>query len=118
MKINLHIKKALTLVSLIGLITLLLLAPCKVRKSVQTALEMPPTEVSNKSVCQAYQDVESAVSATKTVQQTAPAILGTNPQLLIVADLSQHPVTQFTDKSESVARIPYYILYQNLKVHL
>ncbi len=84
----------------------------------QTALEMPLTEVSNKSVCQVYEDVEWAVSITKTVQQNAPAILDTNPQLLSDVDLSIHPITQLTDKSKSVARIPYYILYQNLKVHL
>ena len=103
-----------------GLIALLLLSPCKVRNSIQTAFELPQTEVSSKSVCQVYEDNETVVSATTTNQQQhIPAILYKQPQLTLVSvDLAQQTVTQIEDKSESVALIPYYILYQNLKVHL
>lgn len=114
-----HIKKTITLASLIGLIALLLFSPCKVRNSVQSALEMPQTEVSSKSVCQVYEDMESLVSVTKTIHQNAPANIRIKPQLTSVAvDLSRQLDSQIQDKSESVNLIPYYILYQNLKVHI
>ncbi|MEO5788100.1 hypothetical protein [Gelidibacter sp.] len=103
-----------------GLIALLLLSPCKVRNSIQTALELPQTEVSSKSVCQVYEENETLVSATTTNQQQQfPAIPYKQPHFaLVTVDLAKQTVTQIEDKSESVALIPYYILYQNLKVHL
>lgn len=119
MKEHMQIKKLVTLASLFGLIALLLLAPCKVRNSVQTALSLPQTEVSNKSICQVYEDVESVVSVTKNTYQNAPVILKneTRPNFETL-NLSQQTTTQLTDKSDAVTLIPYYILYQNLKVYL
>lgn len=119
MKQQIQIKKAVILASLIGLIALLLFAPCKVRNAVQTALSLPQTEVSNKSICQVYEDIESSVSATKTTFQNAPVILEKEAWLnFVTLQLSKQTVTPLTDKSEAVTLIPYYILYQNLKVHL
>lgn len=119
MKEKLHIRKAATLASLVGLIFLLLLSPCKVRNSVQTALEIPQTEVSNKSVCQVYEDIESVSAVTKTVHQISPAFIDPKPQLTAIGlELSLQQTSMFTGNANSVTRIPYYILYQNLKVHL
>lgn len=119
MKQQLQIKKLVILASLFGLITLLLFAPCKVRNAVQTAMSLPQTEVSNKSICQVYEDIESVVSVTKTTSQNAPTILEKEAwPNFETRHLSQQTTTPLTDKSDTVTLIPYYILYQNLKVYL
>lgn len=65
-----------------------------------------------------YEELETVVLTTTTAQQT-PAMANSQTELTFVpVDFKQLPVAKIEDKQASNTAIPYYILYQNLKIHL
>ena len=124
MKEELKIKEISLTLSIVGMVLLLLLSPCKVRNFIQVELGLPQTDVLNKSQaidsqseCQTFEVAKAVQSYSKpTVQQLC----------FLVADASHFEqrtylptklFTPFTSENQLVPDIPLYILYQNLQIY-
>lgn len=112
--------------STIGLVVLLLLSPCKVRNTVQSALGVPTTGVSNKNVttvhhksCDLVEKINKEAVLVKSVSQNFPvAILNFMDEYIIHENIN---ITFFNSSEHwqtQVPLVPYYILYKNFKVYL
>ncbi|MDV7186063.1 hypothetical protein R3X25_02115 [Lutibacter sp. TH_r2] len=123
MKVKKNTKVIYTLIPILGL--LLLLSPCKVRNYIQENLNLPQTEVSNKSKttfnnskCNNLEIVTKTIVKTKKLFQQSP-IITPNYKLTFGAvvyciNFLQLPV----NRSCTSSKIPLYILYQNFKNYL
>ena len=109
--------------SIIGLVVLLLLSPCKIRHVVQDFFDVPQTEVSSKnkttpnfSCCQLR---NLPGNDTKTSSLSRDIVINTNETRF--QTLCFNTSIKFTNTSETrelPTGVPLYILYQHLKVHL
>lgn len=119
-------KKRSALLSVIGLVLLLLLSPCKVRNYIQAELGIPTTEVASKNqttvsntTCSAFELSEAVVISSKVVIQSVVA----SEVKEITSTLPSSEGTSVSNdfygkRTHSRSPIPYYILYQNFKVYL
>ncbi|MFH6771418.1 hypothetical protein V8G58_05675 [Gaetbulibacter aestuarii] len=109
--------------SIFGLALLFLLSPCQVRHLVQDAFEVPQTKVTNlnkaelsNTQCQLFNVVQSEIKnpeLSKSFCFNDPSEQGN--QIHNYSNIK----TPFYDLSvRSFGRIPLYILYRHLKVHL
>lgn len=121
-----NIKEFWTWISVIGLVLILLFAPCSVRNYFQSALDIPLTEVTNKSKttintanCSVSEVEEIQTSLPKLVKQYSPALLASYFSFIFRTQLatSLNTVTKEVPVQFDTF-VPYYILYQNLKIHL
>ncbi|MGJ5641350.1 hypothetical protein [Formosa sp. S-31] len=127
MKEKLHINKiygSLFTCSLIVLIVLLLLSPCKIRHFIQEELGLTKTEVLNKS--KSTYSTSSCLSFENTKALPVLDILTGEPahfpgslynytsQVLLLVGAPE--ITQPTPQKKNVP-IPLYILYLNLKIY-
>ena len=123
-KVQFKIIKISTILSILGLVVLLLLSPCKIRNFIQAETGVPLTRVLNKSQstisqsdCQTY---ETSYSIQLNTQPTVtlsnfviPKVFSFKPRIRLVREY------YIINPSESqlISDVPLYILYQNPMVY-
>ncbi|WP_421802487.1 hypothetical protein [Flagellimonas sp.] len=102
---------------------LLLVAPCKVRNSLEHALGLEKSEVSNKikttvsTSCASYEAVQHSESTTshQLDRTTAPLPAVTTPSYFAASNSGKH---LYVAEKQSVASVvPLYILYRQFKIY-
>jgi len=123
-KENSIINRVNYILSIFGLALLLLLSPCKVRNVIQTELGIPQTKVTNKSQstvsqsnCQTFEYSKMVESISKPTFQQSNFLIPKAFRLSFTPYLLKHSFNINTSKSQPVSDVPFYILYQNLKVY-
>lgn len=125
-KLNKITKKS-TLFPIIGLIFLLLFSPCKVRNFVQAELNVPQTEVSNKSQTTHNQlsCYDSEITDASLIQVASSTKISAvfltrafNFSLYFVESFPNKITTNYQKKGFITSSIPLYILFKNFKVYL
>lgn len=126
MNLNTNIKVIQTWLSALGLALILLLAPCSVRNYFQSTLDIPLTEVTNKSKS-TINTANCSISEIEEVQNSLPQLVKQYSPVLLACYISFNFHTQILISVKTVSKeipiqsdtiVPYYILYQNLKIHL
>lgn len=124
MKAKNHIKPIKIILPIFGLVLLLLLSPCKVRNFAQAKLDIPQTEVSNKSKTITHNspcsDLEIAIPSftEKKSYSQQLAVITKNADTAFSAEIL-HTFSQPNKASNTLtAAVPLYILYQNFKDYL
>ena len=116
-----------TLFPIIGLIFLLLFSPCKVRNFVQAELNVPQTEVSNKSQTTHNQlsCYDSEITDASLIQVAASTKISPffptrafNFSLYFIESFPNKITTNYQKKGFITSSIPLYILFKNFKVYL
>lgn len=123
-KVQFKIIKISTILSILGLVFLLLLSPCKIRNFIQAETGVSLTRVLNKSQstisqsdCQTY---ETSYSIQLNTQPTVtlsnfviPKVFSFKPRIRLVREY------YIINPSENqlISDVPLYILYQNIKVY-
>lgn len=116
-----------TLFPIIGLIFLLLFSPCKVRNFVQAELNVPQTEVSNKSQTTHNQlsCYDSEITDASLIQVASSTKISAvfltrafNFSLYFVESFARKITTDYQKKRFITSSIPLYILFKNFKVYL
>ncbi|MFD2543171.1 hypothetical protein ACFSSB_12635 [Lacinutrix gracilariae] len=117
--------RASSIFPVLGLVVLLLISPCKVRNFLQAQLDIPQTEVTNKSQtsisssnCNELNIFKSSSAKEKPVSQNAFATL---TKFEFPCEISNFPNIYprlQTSRNNSSSAIPLYILYQNYKDYL
>ena len=110
---------------ILGLSLLLLLSPCKVRNFIEGELNIPQTEVANKSQttfsntnCSELEFATNSLTQEKSSSEDAhPAVLEFDSPF-IVSNLSTNYTQPHINRNHSASTIPLYILYQNFKDYL
>ena len=116
--------KVNAILSVIGLVLLLLLSPCKVRNFIQAELGIPQTKVLNKSQSTISQANCQNFELSKNVQ----TISGKNLQypdlpsskassFEIAINLIKDSFNLGTLRNQLISNVPLYILYQNIQVY-
>ena len=125
-KLNKITKKS-TLFPIIGLIFLLLFSPCKVRNYVQAELNIPQTEVSNKSqtthsyiTCYDIEITDASLIQVASSTKSSPAFLtkAFNFSFFFTERFPDKITTDYEKKRFVTSSIPLYILFKNFKVYL
>ncbi|WP_440122141.1 hypothetical protein [Tenacibaculum sp. Ill] len=116
-----------TLFSAIGLVILLLFSPCKVRNFIQAELNIPQTEVSNKSQtthsqinCYDSEITDASLVQIVSYSKTSPAFLNKafNFSPRLIESLPRKTISNYQKKRHVTSLIPLYILFKNFKAHL
>ena len=124
MKESYKIKKVNSILSIFGLVLLLLLSPCKVRNFIQAELRLSKTEVLNKSQLTITQSNCQTFEVSQTVQTISEITF--QPSNILIPEASRFHITKYllkhsfnlnTSKSQRATDVPFYILYQNLKIY-
>ena len=126
MKEKKHIKNISATLSITGLVLLLLLSPCNVRKHLQSELGMPQTEASNKSKasvsttnCNSQEISDAAVTISKTFVHSLASFSDLNNDVAIFTMEEFHPsIDQYASREATASFVPFYILYQNFQGYL
>jgi hypothetical protein len=120
-----RLKHIASIYTVLGLGLLLLVSPCKVRNFIQAELGVEQTQVSSKSQsyvphfnCQT-QDIAQAKALTSKLDFDQTSSAGS----LIFTDSIERPSLQSPDQNAYqspplVSSVPFYILYNQLKVYL
>lgn len=111
---------------LIGLIFLLLLAPCKVRNYIQAELGLQTTEVSNKSqanlsnsTCETLEETKVTTSASKSYDQVLFVSVSNSISFPFrIIDFNTKSAPFYTKEINTSSFVPLYILFKNFKAHL
>lgn len=109
--------------SIFGLVLLFLLSPCQVRHLVQGAFGVPQTKVTNlnkaelnNTHCQVLKLVQSD---TKNSEVSKPFCFNTtSEQGYLYQNYSKNKTSCYSKSNAPSGRIPLYILYRHLKLHL
>jgi hypothetical protein len=122
---QLEIKNIRFILSVLGLVVLLLLSPCKVRNAVEAELGVPQTNVLNKSQATLSQSACQTVEISETVQTISeptvrlpffPILRTDKVENALV--FAKHVTTQRPSGiQQPVSDIPLYILHQNILVY-
>lgn len=116
-----------TLFPIVGLIFLLLFSPCKVRNFIQAELNVPLTEVSNKSQtttsnlsCYSSKVVdESLIQVSSSVKVLQLFFVRTfNFSVQFIENIPNETVSNYKKKRFLTSSVPLYILFKNFKVYL
>lgn len=126
MKEKKNIKSIKTLAYLIGLVFLLLLAPCKVRNYIQVELGLPTTEVSNKSVsnfsdsnCKTFEIACKNLSLSKSFSQLISSLVeNTKVFTFQTTDFTKKSILTYAKETKTISFVPLYILFKNFKAYL
>ena len=122
MKNKFNIQSIQSLIPFLGLVILIVFSPCKVRNYIQSELEIPLTEVTNKSIstasnCNTFESVVTISSLSKSTSKTVPSKLGNDfIRFSNSTDFLNKSKGFYTARNQSISAIPLYILYQNRKV--
>ena len=124
MGVNSNINYTSSMLSIFGIVILLLISPCKVRNFVQAEIDVPQTEVSNKSKssvsgskCQTLEISKKAQTISKPAFEQPEHFSSAFTNLDFSIDLLNDSFKLNKSKHQLNAEIPLYILYQNLKLH-
>lgn len=124
MKEKPEIKKHDSILSIFGLVLLLLLSPCKVRNFIQAELDVPQTNVLNKSQttisttsCVAFDVAEINQSSSTSDTKTLDIFANDEVFAYHFPTQSKFKNTLRTSASKPVPSIPFYILYQHIQVY-
>lgn len=123
---KIHKNHLLTPISILSLVILLLFSPCNVRNGVQSALNIPITEVSNKSKtilkssqCNHIESISIQNIISKIKKDWLPIYKLDTPNYSLQAKASLQKISYAIEKlNYTINGIPYYILYKNFKVYL
>ena len=127
MKETRTIKNKIALLSIFGLVLLLLLSPCKVRNFIETQLDLPRTEVANKSLssfnssnCTSFEITKTNTTTAKSSAQFVPAFVENKMQFAFITTVDYTPksTNHYTNNEQSLSLVPLYILHQNFKAYL
>lgn len=126
MKEKTNIKDIHRILSIIGLVVLLCLSPCKVRNYIQSEFGGLKTEASNKSQttisnasCNIFEVVDATVNIAKpTFSHAATLAVNTVYFTSNTIDFRKKSINNFRNGSDTASFIPFYILFQNFKVYL
>ena len=122
MKSNFNIPSIQGLIPFLGLVILIVFSPCKVRNYIQSELDVPLTEVTNKSIttasnCNSFEHAVTNSTLSKSTNKTVPTQLGNDfIRFSKSTDLLNKSKGFYTARNQSISAIPLYILYQNRKV--
>ncbi|WP_010664395.1 hypothetical protein [Marinilabilia salmonicolor] len=125
MREQLEIRNIRFILSVLGLVILLLLSPCKVRNSIEAELGVPQTNVLNKSQAAISQSICKTVEISETIQAISEPtvrhpffpILRTDRGEFTVYFLKDTTTQKPSGTRQPVSEIPLYILHQNLQVY-
>tara|TARA_R110002049_G_scaffold293156_4_gene478021 strand:- start:2442 stop:2819 length:378 start_codon:yes stop_codon:yes gene_type:complete len=124
-KEKLNIKSILTILPFWGLAVLLLLSPCKVRSFIQGELDIPQTEVVNKSQttisntnCNDISVVSSTLLKEKSFTQHFPASVAEADLAFTVFNFPNNYIQSHIARNHSASAVPLYILYQSFTDYL
>ncbi|MGS0525432.1 hypothetical protein ACU8V7_09800 [Zobellia nedashkovskayae] len=124
MKKACKINKVYTILSVLGLVLLLFLSPCKTRNFIQAELGVIQTKVLNKSQSTVSQldcpsfEVSEIIQTVSKPSFHQPNIL--TPEVYhfrFAFNWLRHYPIPTSSKEQLVSDVPLYILYQNLKVY-
>lgn len=116
-----------SLFPIIGLVVLLLFSPCKVRNFIQVELNLPLTEVSNKSQTttsnlSCYSSVITDISLLQTIPSVKvfPVFINGffNTSFQFIQVFHNKIRTDYQKKRHVTSSVPLYILFKNFKGHL
>lgn len=118
------IKKVSSSLSILGLLLLLLLSPCKVRNFIQAELGVSQTKVLNKgqatisqSNCLTFDVSDTIQTISKpTIQQTYFAVLEAYSFGVAIKPV-KHSFASKPSRGQLPLDVPLYILYQNIQVY-
>lgn len=112
-------------ITILTLVVLLLCSPCNVRNAIQQAIGTPQTQVLNKSKTVQPSPSCHAAQEHLTVHEGVEVAFEYTPVLPVTAAL---PMMTWNGQQQSsiysphnfgaVLTVPFYILYQNLRLHL
>lgn len=118
-------KKTTTLLPVLGLVLLILLSPCKVRNFIQFELDVPQTEVSNKSKasyndsnCDHFDASVIALAKGKDTFDPLPYSNFVSTFNIKRFEFSSNHSKVDCNSIESAIQVPLYILYLNFKDYL
>ncbi|GAA0890798.1 hypothetical protein GCM10009122_04770 [Fulvivirga kasyanovii] len=111
---------------ILGMTLLLLLSPCKVRNFVQAELDVPQTEVSNKSKstisnsgCSIFEATSDTLVTEKSAFQNLPGLAAAGFESVFgESGFSRHYVQPHNARTHLAIEVPLYILYQSFKDYL
>jgi len=110
--------------SIWGLVLLLLFSPCKVRNFIQAELEIPQTQVLNKSQsttslsnCQTYKISGESQAILKSSLQSSDLLISGTENGVFALCLCRHSFVFPASRKYLFSDVPLYILYQNLKIY-
>lgn len=116
-----------SLFPIVGLVILLFFSPCKVRNFIQAELNLPLTEVSNKSQTttsnlSCYSSEITDISLLQTIPSVKvfPVFINRdfNTSFLLLETLPNKIRTDYQKKRHVASSVPLYILFKNFKGHL
>lgn len=116
-----------SLLPIIGLVILLFFSPCKVRNFIQAKLNLPLTEVSNKSQtttsklsCYSSEVTDVSLLQTMPFVKILPVFIDSffNTSSQFVANFPNKTRTNYQKKRHVTSSVPLYILFKNFKAHL
>lgn len=122
MNFNTHLNLAFRWLAVACMATVLLLAPCQVRRALFGTLGQPSIEVLNKFKVTVSQSVDQCDAVAPVAKELAPEHLKFDfsiaPVLKSPVHIAHHqPILHSLFLSPQVVRaIPFYILYQSLKL--
>ena len=124
MRVKRNINNTSSMLSIFGIVLLLLISPCKVRNFVQAEINVPQTEVSNKSKSSVSESNCQSLEISKKIQTISKPDFE-KPEHSLSSIISFEFPIEFlkdsfkltTSRERLNAEIPLYILYQNLKLH-
>lgn len=125
MREQLEIKNIRFVLSVLGLVVLLLLSPCKVRNSIEAELGVPQTKVLNKSQATLSQSACQTVEISETLQVISEPTVWLPFFSMLRMDkvenaicFPKHAATKRpSGAQQQVSDIPLYILHQNILVY-
>ncbi|ALJ04616.1 hypothetical protein APS56_05450 [Pseudalgibacter alginicilyticus] len=125
MKENFNTKTIHRTLPLLGLALLLLLSPCKVRNFIEAELNVPLTEVSNKSQttfsnldCSELELAANNLAQEKTSSEYSYTAVLDFYSPFVTSNFSNNYTQPHNSRNHSGSTIPLYILYQNFKDYL
>lgn len=122
---HLEIKNIRFVLSVMGMVVLLLLSPCKVRNAVEAELGVPQTKVLNKSQATLSHSACQTVEISETVQTISEPTVRLPFFSMLRTDkvenaicFPKHATTKRpSGAQQQVSDIPLYILHQNILVY-
>jgi hypothetical protein len=119
---NTRVTKSIFPILLLAL--LLLISPCKIRKSIQSGLGIPQTEVTNKSqttlssTCSDFEVTKTTSVKEKSAGKYLSVISSGKEWVFNKLHFSKQPALAYSQSNFSAVKIPFYILYQNFREYL
>lgn len=120
-----NIQTIRTIVPILGLALLLLISPCKVRNFIQSNLDVPQTEVTNKSKtslshtnCSDSDNLATSTTGVKKITKQLPAVFNDYSFAIYQTEFSNSYLLPHHARNNFASAIPLYILYQHIKDYL